>query len=94
MSPLHSRGTQRQARGQKEIRIGCLTPAFSGAQKRAEMLCLPCILRGPHRQVRGQKEISFGYLTPAFSGPKRGQKFYATPTFLGAPSAKRGEQNK
>ena len=35
-----------------KIRIGCLTPAFSGAQKRAEMLPNPCVLRGP--QKRGQ----------------------------------------
>ena len=27
-----------------EIRSGCLTPAFSGAQKRVEMLCPPYIL--------------------------------------------------
>ena len=30
-----------------EIRIGCLTPAFSGAQKKAEMPRLPCIHEDP-----------------------------------------------
>ena len=36
-----------------KIRNGCLTPTFSGTQKRAEMLCLPCILGDPQCQVRG-----------------------------------------
>ena len=39
----------------KKIRNGCLTPAFSGAQKRAEMRRHPCILMGPQRQARGSK---------------------------------------
>ena len=46
------------------IRIGCLTPAFSGAQKRAEMLRHPCILGDP--QTKGDK-IRIDYLTLAFS---------------------------
>ena len=44
-----------QTKGDK-IRIGCLTPAFSGARKRGEMLLHPCILGGP--QQRGQNQIS------------------------------------
>ena len=45
-------GPQRQARGAKsevspakgnKIKSGCLTLAFLGAHKRAEMLCHPCI---------------------------------------------------
>ena len=54
---------QRQARGAKnqkrsptkwtKISSGCLTPAFSGAQKRAQMLHHPCILKYP--QQRGTK---------------------------------------
>ena len=36
-----------------KIRSGCLTLAFSGAQKRAEMLCRPSILGDP--QHRGKK---------------------------------------
>ena len=43
-SPLHSRGHPTQ---RSKIKSGCLTPAFLGAQKRAEMLCHPCILGGP-----------------------------------------------
>ena len=39
-----------------EIRIGYLTPAFSGAQKSAEVLHNPCILGGP--QQRGQNHKS------------------------------------
>ena len=35
-----------QTKGDK-IRSGCLTPAFSGAQKRAEVLRHPCILGDP-----------------------------------------------
>ena len=37
----------------EEIRSGCLTPAFSEAQRRAELLPNPCILGGPQRQARG-----------------------------------------
>ena len=36
-----------------EIRSGCLTPAFLGAQKRMEVLRNPCILGGP--QTKGTK---------------------------------------
>ena len=38
-----------------KIRSGCLALAFSGAQKRAEMLRHPCILGDPQRQARGAK---------------------------------------
>ena len=34
-----------------KVKSGCLTLAFSGAQKRAEMLRHPCILRDPQHQV-------------------------------------------
>ena len=81
-----------------KITTGCLTLAFSGAQKRAEMLHYPCILGDPQRQARGAKnqkwsptkgnKIRSGCLTPAFSG----RKCYATPAFSGIPNAKRGEQ--
>ena len=39
-----------------KIRSGCLTLAFSGAQKRAEVLGNPCVLGGP--QTRGQNQKS------------------------------------
>ena len=51
-----------------KIQSGYLTPAFSGAQKRAEMLRHPCILGDP--QTKGDK-TRIGYLTPAFSGAKK-----------------------
>ena len=49
VSPALS-GVPNAKRGEK-IRSGCLTPAFSGAQKRAELLRNPCILRGSQRQA-------------------------------------------
>ena len=47
------------------IKPGCLTPAFSGAHKWAEMLHNPCILGGPQTK---RDKIRIGYLTPTFSG--------------------------
>ena len=67
-----------QTKGNK-IRIGCLTRAFSGAQKRAEMLRYPCILGDPQRQPRGAK-IS--------SGPNKGkqnEKWLPHPCLLVGP---------
>ena len=46
------------------ITSGCLTPAFSGAHKRVEVLCHPAFLGVPKQ---GDK-IRSGCLTPAFSG--------------------------
>ena len=34
-----------------KIRIGCLTPAFSGAHKRAGMLRNPCVLGTPTKET-------------------------------------------
>ena len=42
------------AKRREKIRIGCLTPAFSGAQKRVGLLRHPCILGGP--QQRGDNQ--------------------------------------
>ena len=36
-------------------KAGCLTHAFARAQKRAKMLCYPCIPGDPQRQARGEK---------------------------------------
>ena len=55
-------GVPNAKRGEK-FRSGYLTPAFSGAQKRAEVLRNPCILEVPNRE-----KFRDGYLTPAFSG--------------------------
>ena len=43
-----------QTKGDK-IRRGCLTPSFSGAQKRVEMLYHPYILGGPQQRGQNQK---------------------------------------
>ena len=75
------------------IRIGYLTFAFSGAQKRAELLRHPCILGGHQRQAQGAKsEVATSPLPSR--GPKRGRKCYVTPAFSGVPNAKRGEHNQ
>ena len=94
-TPEFSRIPNPKRREKKEIRIGCLTPAFSGAQKRAETLHHPCLLRGPQHQVRGEKGSSELAASPLSSErPKRGWKCYITPAFSGVPNAKRGEKKE
>ena len=73
-----------------KIRSGCLTRAFSRAQKRAEMLRHPYILGDP--QHRGT--ISEVAASPLPSrGPKRGRKCYITPAFSGV-HCRRGRKQK
>ena len=48
-------GIPNAKRGDK-IRSGYLTPAFSGAQKRAELVRNPCILGDPQPQARGENQ--------------------------------------
>ena len=90
----HSRGSP--TKGNKirsKIRSGRLTPAFSRAQKRAEMLRHPYILGGP--QQRGTKsEVKLEVATSPLPshGPKKGRKCYITPAFLVVPN--KGEQNQ
>ena len=70
-SPLPSRGQKRveewcyitpafsgvpNAKRGDKIRSGYLTLAFSGAQKRAELLHNPCILGGLQHQVLGENQ--------------------------------------
>ena len=71
-------------------RIGCLTLAFSGAQKRAEMIRHPCILGDP--QTKGDK-IRSDCLTPAFSGAQKRAEMLRHPAFLGSPN-KRGTNSQ
>ena len=52
-----------------KIRSGYLTPAFSGAQMRAELLCNPCINGGPHLGGHNLKWLHYPYL---LVGPKEG----------------------
>ena len=68
------------------MRIGCLTLAFLGAQKRAEMLCHPCTLGYP--QTKGDK-IKIGCLTLAFLGAQKRVEMLRHPYILGDPQTKR-----
>ena len=85
-SPLHSQGSP--TKGNK-IKSGCLNPAFSGAQKRAEMLRHPFILGGP-QQRETKSEVAVSPMPSP--GPKRGPKCYVTPTFSGVTN--KGKQNQ
>ena len=59
-SPLYSPGSPTKS---SKIKSGCLTPTFSGAQKRTELLRHPYILGGLQRQVRGAKsEVATSHL--------------------------------
>ena len=87
--PLHSRGSP--TKGSK-IRSGCLTPAFSGAQKRAEMLRHRCIFGDPNKGEQNQKwsptkgsKIRSGCLTPAFSGAQKRAEMLRHPCILRDP---------
>ena len=71
-----------------KIRIGCLTPAFSGAHKWAEMLRHHCILGDP--QTKGDK-IRIGSLTPAFSGAQKRAEMLRHPCILRDPQTKGGK---
>ena len=55
------------------IRIGCLTPAFSGAHKWAEMLHNPCILGDTQTK---RDKIRIGYSPLPSRGLTSGQKCY------------------
>ena len=64
-SGIPNKGDQKQkcspAKGNK-IRIGCLTPTISGAQRRAEVLCHPCVPEGPLQKGRETKVARAGLL--------------------------------
>ena len=92
--PNAKRGEQNQrsspTKGNK-ITSGCLTPAFSGTQRRAQILRHRCILGGPQRQPRGAKsEVAISPLPSR--EPKRGQKCYVTPAFSGIPKKRQRNQ--
>ena len=61
------------AKRREKMRSGYLTPAFSGAQKKAELLRNPCILGDPQPKARGQKQKWAELLcNPCiFGGPQR-----------------------
>ena len=94
-SPLPSRGPKRMQncyvapafsgvpntkRGEK-IRMGCITSAFSGAQKRAELLRNPCNLGGSQLQARGENQKWLPH--PTCSGAQSGRNCCVTPAFSG-----------
>ena len=84
-SPLPSRGPKRgrncyvtpafsgvpNAKRWEKIRSGYLTLAFSGAQKRAELLRNPCILGDPQRQAWGENQKWLPHPC-LLGGPKEG----------------------
>ena len=76
----------------EEIRSGCLTPVFSGAQKSAELLCNPCMRGGSQRQVRGGNQKWLRHPSLPSPGPNKGPNSYVTPAVTGVPIAKRGEE--
>ena len=79
-----------QTKGDK-IRFGCLTPAFSRDQKRAEMLRHPCNLGDP--QIKGHK-IRIGCLTPILLGvEKEGGNATSPLHSWGAPNKRAQNQN-
>ena len=71
-------GVPNDKRGEK-IRRGYLTPACSGAQRRAEVQSTTCVLRAP--QSKGNKTRS-GYLTLAFSKTQKRAELLHNPCIL------------
>ena len=71
-------GVPNAKRGEQN-ETGYLTPAFSGAQKRAKMLSKPCILGGPRRQARGAKS----QVVP--NNGEQNQNWLHHPCLLGGP---------
>ena len=74
-----------QTKGDK-IRSGCLTPAFSGAEKRAKMLRHPCILGDP--QTKGEKNQKWPPHPCLLGGEKEGKN--ATPLLHSRASPNKG----
>ena len=75
----------------EEIRSGCLTLAFSGAQKRVELLCNPVHSRGSPTPSAGgnQKWLPHPCLLGA---PKKGENCYLNLAFSRVPNTNRGEE--
>ena len=75
----------------EKIRSGYFNPAFSRAQKRAEVLHNPCNLGGPQSQA-GTLKLAASRVP--FRWPTRGRKCYVTPAFSNVPNAKLREKRK
>ena len=69
------------------ITSGCLIPAFSGAQKRADLLCKPGVRR--RAQTRGQNQNRLPHPC-LLGGAKRGRNYYVPLAFSKSP--KQGKQ--
>ena len=72
--PLHSWGAQ--TKGNK-IRSGCFTPAFSGAQRRAEVVITPAFLEGPQHRGATSKVVP--------NTGEQNQKWLPHPCLLNSP---------
>ena len=70
-----------------KIKSGSLTPAFSGAQMRAEVLCNPAFSGVP---IKGNRS---GRLTLTFSGAHMRAELLRNPCVLGDPH-QRGQNEK
>ena len=92
-SPLPSRGPTRGRKCYQTLAFsgvpnkadiigrGCLTPAFSGAKRRAEVLPNPCVLGGPQHKGQNQKWLPHRFFSRAH---KRAQ-VQRNPCLLGGP---------
>ena len=74
-----TRGSQNKG---GKMRVGCLTPAFSGAQKWVKKLHISRVLGDP--KTKGDK-IRIGCLTPTFSGAQRWEGMRHNPALSGIP---------
>ena len=79
-NPCPLGGPERQAGGGGS---DCLTPAFSGAQKRADLYVTPELLGVPNAKRRGKS--TSGHITPAFSGSQKGAELLCNRSILGGP---------
>ena len=78
------------AKRRGKFRCGYLTPAFSGVEKRAQVLRDPCILRVPNREV-----FRSGCLTSAFYGAQKRAEVIRNPCSLRGPQRHaQGENGK
>ena len=76
-----------QRQGDK-VRSGCLTPALSGAQKRAELLPQPVHSRGcPKKAVK----VKSGCLNLALSGAQKMAEMLLILAFSGNPKNRGGQ---
>ena len=111
--PLHSRSSPTPSAGStksevvptkgNKIRSGCLTPTFLGPQKRAEMLCHPCLLGGPKEGGNAMPLLhSRGSPTPSAGSkktevvPNKGeqkQKWLPHPCLLGGENVSSVQKN-